>query len=846
MVVVELGGVEDAAEREDYLSFLAENEITFVRSDDGASYLADIAFLRGSSGGVDDEDDAEREYFSNDLKSKAAAAAKIGPNGGHRMPSFSESSFAAASVDARAQMVSPRSRRGGPETILAGSRPSQETRRMLKAFRSSGEVEDFSTYSKFCSLIEMRDRLEPKPRSLKWLMGLVNDVYDDRLSMNSKYDREELRVFPVFVMDHLTKRYGLRQIVDQVAWDMVLSVHTHRRHRIDVEVFARFLEEYYDTEDLKFFIRVRSVVENIVQRSIRTSWAKENASQRSSATSIRSDAQVYLKWHEVESVAKHVFNSSALSGRQESFLSLVDENSVPLTADAETEVGSTLVEVSQLLHLAVAQNHDIRAQSISAFQTFEETQKRDRAMHGVFEKARSAYHKKLRELGFAATAAHDQLGKDLHQQRRLDEMCHAIKRALMENESTRDSLPDVSEATIREWAVGLMAREVESVQAVVSSRLSGSKSDASAEILSKTLRGKWDSLSGPMPDTNSTYTRRSGKSMSPKASSPPLRSPSPPRSPRPQPPSRSASSFDDAVENEEDFVDAVGMKSEYSEIEPEFYDHASATYSMSKFSNSDSREIENKLSQVSLSSTSPRSIPGFLTVTELPPDNRPPSRPPPVSPEANGVGKSKGSDSGSGQQQLRIGSPLSQPPPSVLSPPPSFMSEPAGWGLAYDSAPQRHLSRQDSTSDAQNIMREIHMKLERAKEAYLSSLMSSARDLPQTILYEIEEEVRAQLDQHCRRILNDIVLGRRATAQKVRDNDLLQRHTYEQLVAVYKNILRLQRANDYSYMNWSRQVDDLCEGILHTTELRQEIEPLVALLSTYANAKLGKNRSNYL
>ena len=56
--------------------------------------------------------------------------------------------------------------------------------------------------------------------------------------------------------------------MDQHAWDLLYNVHALRATHLEVELFARFLEEYYDPDDLLFFLYVRSVVQKVREKII--------------------------------------------------------------------------------------------------------------------------------------------------------------------------------------------------------------------------------------------------------------------------------------------------------------------------------------------------------------------------------------------------------------------------------------------------------------------------------------------------------------------------------------------------------------------------------------------------
>ena len=59
-----------------------------------------------------------------------------------------------------------------------------------------------------------------------------------------------------FTLDHLAKKYGLRQLVEQNIWELVLNTAAYRKESLAVEIFGRFIQERYDADDLLFFLWV--------------------------------------------------------------------------------------------------------------------------------------------------------------------------------------------------------------------------------------------------------------------------------------------------------------------------------------------------------------------------------------------------------------------------------------------------------------------------------------------------------------------------------------------------------------------------------------------------------------
>ena len=67
--------------------------------------------------------------------------------------------------------------------------------------------------------------------------------------------------FPSFVVDFLSNKYVKKPIIDQHALDLVLSTDYFKTGSKEIKIFSKFLNEEYDTDDLIFFLFVRSCIE---------------------------------------------------------------------------------------------------------------------------------------------------------------------------------------------------------------------------------------------------------------------------------------------------------------------------------------------------------------------------------------------------------------------------------------------------------------------------------------------------------------------------------------------------------------------------------------------------------
>lgn len=102
------------------------------------------------------------------------------------------------------------------------------------------------------------------------LKYFIEEIYSIRFikdtnSLKSQLSRKkEINMnhsFPIFVLDFLFKKYVKKSIVDRHCLDLLLSVYHYKDSIKEVEIFSNFLNENYDTDDLIFFLFVRSCIE---------------------------------------------------------------------------------------------------------------------------------------------------------------------------------------------------------------------------------------------------------------------------------------------------------------------------------------------------------------------------------------------------------------------------------------------------------------------------------------------------------------------------------------------------------------------------------------------------------
>jgi hypothetical protein len=222
---------------------------------------------------------------------------------------------------------------------------------------------DYNSYPRFSVLIANDgDKVQPRPKLLSWLMRCIEDLYDSRFAHEAaEIGREDLvdaeneaSIFPLFVVKRMSMKVGLRSLVDQTCWDLLYNAHIYRRDYLEVEMFCRFLQEFYDHDDLLFFLYVRSVVAKQLHVTFKTRWAKSDGPGRQPKS-------LWLSFRECVSVSKIVFGD-ANEAMCRDFMGIVTPQMVGQKGDGVGAADTRRIDITQFLHLAVVGYHQTRPQ----------------------------------------------------------------------------------------------------------------------------------------------------------------------------------------------------------------------------------------------------------------------------------------------------------------------------------------------------------------------------------------------------------------------------------------------------------------------------------------------------
>ena len=120
-------------------------------------------------------------------------------------------------------------------------------------------------YQKFLELVNPLVGVRGKRMNLNELKYCIEEIYairfiNDTNNIKEKGDGDNFP-FPNFVLEFLSNKYVKKPAVDQHALDLILSIDFFKNKDILVSMFCKFLNEELDSDDLEFYLYVRSCIE---------------------------------------------------------------------------------------------------------------------------------------------------------------------------------------------------------------------------------------------------------------------------------------------------------------------------------------------------------------------------------------------------------------------------------------------------------------------------------------------------------------------------------------------------------------------------------------------------------
>ena len=150
------------------------------------------------------------------------------------------------------------------EDEVTPSRQKDNKNLRQSAFRSTKK--DYDTiYSKLINVINPSPGIKGKKMDINAVKYMIQEIYSLKFLKDTqaifKEEDVESNSFPEFVGNFLINKFPKKEVLHKKAVDFMLSLDFYGLKYKDIKVFQQFVTEEYDTDDLIFYLFVRSCIE---------------------------------------------------------------------------------------------------------------------------------------------------------------------------------------------------------------------------------------------------------------------------------------------------------------------------------------------------------------------------------------------------------------------------------------------------------------------------------------------------------------------------------------------------------------------------------------------------------
>jgi len=152
---------------------------------------------------------------------------------------------------------------------LRSKKKSDQFEKEKKVPQKKNFLDNFEgRYQKFVELVNPLVGIRGKRMNITELKYCIEEIYSIRFINDSNKENEEQNFpFPNFVLEFLNNKYIKKPAVDQHSLDLILSIDFFKTKDLIVEIFAKFLNEELDNDDLEFYLYVRFCIEKELNKT---------------------------------------------------------------------------------------------------------------------------------------------------------------------------------------------------------------------------------------------------------------------------------------------------------------------------------------------------------------------------------------------------------------------------------------------------------------------------------------------------------------------------------------------------------------------------------------------------
>ena len=184
----------------------------------------------------------------------------------------------------------------------------------------------------------------------------IEEIYSIRFINDTNNIKEngesENFPFPNFVLEFLSNKYIKKTAVDQHSLDLISSIDFYKNKDIIVSIFAKFLNEELDSDDLEFYLYVRSCIEKelntmfieLARQQIRKGAGLSQEEKEKSCLSIKSCLNL----------ANNIYGDE----QEELLNSFMNKIEEILTEQKNNGVKKNLIEADKILFITLNDYHE--------------------------------------------------------------------------------------------------------------------------------------------------------------------------------------------------------------------------------------------------------------------------------------------------------------------------------------------------------------------------------------------------------------------------------------------------------------------------------------------------------
>ena len=222
-------------------------------------------------------------------------------------------------------------------------------------FRSTKK--DYDTiYSKLISVINPPPGVKGTKMDINAVKYMIQEIYSlkflkDTQALLSKEETEP-ESFPTFVGNFLLNKFSKKEMLYKKSIDFMLSLDFYGMKHKDIKIFQQFVTEEYDSDDLIFYLFVRSCIEK-EQKQFFLERAKENLGQ--GLLYGQEDDDILVPVKKCKKLAIAIFGSD-----EEELLNNFMDNIEKLIENEPADNKKKYLKANSILNMALIDYHESR------------------------------------------------------------------------------------------------------------------------------------------------------------------------------------------------------------------------------------------------------------------------------------------------------------------------------------------------------------------------------------------------------------------------------------------------------------------------------------------------------